>query len=235
MNTALVVAAGSGLRMGSAVRKQYLEISGLPIVAHTLRIFDLCPQIGRIYLAVPEADFAFCRERILSAIALRTPLNLVPGGEVRQASVRNGLSAMDPATEVVVIHDGVRPFITPDQVSACIQEAAVHDACILGVPVTDTLKSVSAAGTISQTLDRRHIWQAQTPQAFRYALILEAHARARREGIGATDDASLLEEMGKPVRIIPGHRNNIKITTPEDLLLAEALMSIRRTREAERP
>jgi 2-C-methyl-D-erythritol 4-phosphate cytidylyltransferase len=235
MNTALVVAAGSGLRMGSTVRKQYLEISGLPILAHTLRIIDRCPQVGRIYLAIPEGDFAFCRERILSAIALQTPIELVPGGEVRQASVWNGLSAMDPATDIVVIHDGVRPFITPDQVGACIQGAALHDACILGVPVTDTLKSVSATGHITRTLDRRHIWQAQTPQAFRYTLILKAHARARREGISATDDACLLEEMGKPVRIIPGHRNNIKITTPEDLLLAEALLSTSQAQEPERP
>jgi 2-C-methyl-D-erythritol 4-phosphate cytidylyltransferase len=226
MNTALVVAAGSGLRMGSTVRKQYLEINGLPIVAHTLRIFDRCPLVNHIYLAAPETDFAFCRERLLAPTALRTPLSLVPGGEERQDSVWNGLAAMDAATELVVIHDGVRPFITSEQVSACIREAAVHDACILGIPATDTLKSVSDSGTITRTLERSHIWQAQTPQAFRYPIIWEAHRRARREGFRATDDASLLEGTDIQVRIIPGSRTNIKITTREDLLLAEALLSL---------
>jgi len=212
--------------MGSAVRKQYLEIRGLPIVAHTLRIFDRCPLVSRIFLAAPQTDFDFCRGRLLSSIDLHTPVDLVPGGEVRQASVWNGLAAMDADTDVVVIHDGVRPFVTPEQVSACIREAATHGACILGIRATDTLKYVSDAGLITRTLDRKGIWQAQTPQAFRYALIVEAHARARREGICATDDASLLERMGTGIRIIPGSRNNIKITTPEDLQLAAALLSM---------
>lgn len=225
MNAAIIVAAGQGVRMGAPVRKQYLELDGAPILAHTLRIFDGSPEIHHIYLVVPEGEMGFCRQFVLPPEALQKPLTLVAGGPARQDSVWNGLKAIADLDGVVAIHDGVRPFVTLAQLAACIETALRHGACILGIPATDTLKTVSADGHISGTLDRGNIWLAQTPQVFRYDLIRNAHENARKERITGTDDAMLLERtLGTRVKIIPGSRNNIKITTPEDLLIARALL-----------
>lgn len=224
MASAIIVAAGKGIRMGGPVRKQYLELDGLPVLSHTLRVFDRAAVIRHIYLVVPAAELAYCRDRVLSPVSVTTPLTLVPGGAIRQESVWNALMVMGQSDDVVVIHDGVRPFITARDIAACVETAQAEGACILGIPATDTLKAVSDDGHIQQTIDRHHIWLAQTPQAFRYDLIRAAHERARDEGMAATDDAMMLESWGKPVAIIPGSRRNIKITTPEDLLLARALI-----------
>jgi 2-C-methyl-D-erythritol 4-phosphate cytidylyltransferase len=225
MNAAIIVAAGQGIRMGVSVRKQYLALDGLPILSHTLRVFDRCPDIQHIYLVIPEGDMAFCRQSVLPPVALQKPLTLVPGGAERQDSVWNGLLAVGDLDGVVAIHDGVRPFVKRDQLAACIRVAIHQGACILGIPATDTLKIVSADGVISGTLDRERIWLAQTPQVFQYGLIRKAHAEARKAGMTGTDDAMLLEKtLGTPINIIHGSRNNIKITTPEDLLLAQALL-----------
>lgn len=227
MNAAIIVAAGQGIRMGAAVRKQYLALDGLPILSHTLRVFDRSPDIHHICLVIPEGDMAFCRQSVLPPAALQKPLTLVAGGAARQDSVWNGLMAVGKLEGVVAIHDGVRPFVTQDQLTACIREAIRHGACILGIPATDTLKSVSATGVITGTLDRENIWLAQTPQVFQYDLIRKAHERARKAGMTGTDDAMLLEKtLGTRINILPGSRNNIKITTPEDLLLAGALLKL---------
>jgi 2-C-methyl-D-erythritol 4-phosphate cytidylyltransferase len=225
MNAAIIVAAGQGIRMGVPVRKQYLQLDGSPILSYTLRVFDSCPLIDHICLVVPEGESEYCRQNVLPAAAPQTPLTLVPGGPARQDSVWNGLMALKELSGVVAIHDGVRPFVTPGQLAACIQAAILHGACILGIPATDTLKTVSTDGYISSTLDRENIWLAQTPQVFRYGLIRKAHEKSRKEGITGTDDAELLEKtLGARIKIIRGSRNNIKITTPEDLLFAEALL-----------
>lgn len=221
---AIIVAAGKGIRMGGPIRKQYLEIEGLPVLSHTLRVFDSAADIQHIYLVVPADEFAYCRDQVMAPISLTTPLTLVPGGSIRQESVWNGLMAVGQSIDVVVIHDGVRPFITARDLSACIETAHAKGACILGIPATDTLKAVSDDGLIQKTVDRHQIWLAQTPQAFRYELIRAAHERARDAGTAATDDAMMLELSGKPVTIIHGSRRNIKITTQEDLLLARALI-----------
>jgi 2-C-methyl-D-erythritol 4-phosphate cytidylyltransferase len=225
MNAAIIVAAGEGIRMGTPVRKQYLQLDGAPILSHTLRVFDASPDIHHIFLVVPEGEMAFCRQFILPPVSPQTPLTLVAGGAARQDSVWNGLMAITDSSGVVAIHDGVRPFVTSEQLAACIQTAVLHGACILGIPATDTVKTVSADGHICGTLDRKHIWLAQTPQVFRYELIRKAHEQARNEGITGTDDAELLEKtLGSRIDILPGSRNNIKITTPEDLLLAQFLL-----------
>jgi 2-C-methyl-D-erythritol 4-phosphate cytidylyltransferase len=224
MNAAIIVAAGQGVRMGPLVRKQFLQLDGSPILSHTLRVFDSCPLIDHICLVVPEGEIAYCRQNVLPAATLQTPLTLVAGGPARQDSVWNGLMALKGSSGLVAIHDGVRPFVTSEQLADCIQMADRHGACILGIPATDTLKTVSADGHIYSTLERENVWLAQTPQVFRYDLIWKAHEQSRKEGITGTDDAELLEKtLGTPIKIIPGSRNNIKITTPEDLLLAEAL------------
>ena len=154
---------------------------------------------------------------------LQTRVSLVVGGSERQASVYNGLAAVDPQTEYVAIHDGVRPLIQPEMITACLEGARQTGACILGVPLTDTLKQINAEGLIETTLSRHAMWRAQTPQAFAYDLIRDAHERARQEGVEGTDDAELLERTGHPVKVVQGSAFNLKITTPEDLKLAELI------------
>jgi len=223
--SAIIVAAGLGTRMTGDIRKQYLLLNGRPILSHTLRIFENCPAVDRIFLVVQAEDFDFCRTRILSSLKGRVNVTLVPGGAERQDSVYNGLVAAEHAgDDIVVIHDGVRPFVSCERLTACIAEAGASGACILGIPVVDTLKHVSPSGCIDQTIQREGIWRAQTPQAFRYRLIRQAHEDARKARWSATDDALLVERIGKKVKIVPGGMDNLKITTKEDLLLAEAII-----------
>lgn len=212
--------------MNSPLRKQYLSFSGRPVLTHTLSAFLQCPAIHRIFLVVPESDLAYCREQILTRCGNPAGVELVPGGPERQASAYNGLVAAGGAAEVAAIHDGVRPFVQPELIARCIAGALAHGACMPGIPAVDTLKQVDRDGVIEKTLDRSRIWCAQTPQTFRYDLIREAHELARERGIVETDDAALLERMGRPVRMIPGCRFNLKITTPEDLALAPAILGL---------
>lgn len=224
MVSAVIVAAGKGVRMNLSVRKQYLALADRPIIGHTLGVFAECRLINRIFLVVPESDFEFCHKEVIAPLELQKNVKLVPGGRVRQESVYNGLAAIDAKEGMVVIHDGVRPFVRQDQLAACINEAGGCGACILGIPVSDTLKRVNAAGFIDDTLDRNSVWLAQTPQAFRYTLIREAHEKARQAGFAGTDDASLVEHLGRDVKVISGSSRNLKITTPEDLVLAKAII-----------
>jgi len=223
--TAVIVAAGKGVRMQSDTRKQYMTLGGLPILARTLQTFDRCKAIRAIYLVVPGGDVQFCRDTILPEAETSTPVQLVSGGAERKDSVYNGLLAADCKEEVVIIHDGVRPLISPDQIETCIRVAAASGAGILAIPVKDTLKRVHAGSDIEGTVQRESLWAAQTPQAFRYEVILEAHQASGDHADGITDDAQLVERMGRPVKIIPGSYLNLKITTPEDLALAEAILS----------
>ena len=223
MISAIIVAGGKGIRMNNTVRKQYLLLAGRPILSHTLSAFDACNLINNILLVVPEQDFEFCHKDILSPLKLQKKVRLVSGGTERQNSVYNGLLSID-AGSMVVIHDGVRPFINSKQLAACINGAKEHGACILGIPAYDTVKSINSSGYIDKTLERNTIWLAQTPQAFKYDLIMKAHENAKQEGFTGTDDAMLVERLGINVRIIRGNRYNIKITTAEDLLLAKAIL-----------
>jgi len=222
---AIIVAAGRGVRMQSDNRKQYMTLGGLPVVSRTLQAFDRCEAIREIYLVIPRADFRFCRDTILPVARSTTPVHLVAGGKERKDSVYNGLLAADCKDEMVVIHDGVRPLIVPDQIEMCIAVAATSGAGILAIPVKDTLKRVHTGFVIDATVQRESLWAAQTPQAFRYELILEAHQAGGNHADGITDDAQLVERLGRPVKIIPGSYMNLKITTPEDLALAEAILS----------
>jgi 2-C-methyl-D-erythritol 4-phosphate cytidylyltransferase len=221
---AIIVAAGKGLRMNDPTKKQYLCVEGAPVIVHTLRVFSSCDAIAKIILVVPREDLGYCRDEFLSVAGPDTEITLVAGGPRRQDSVYNGLRAVDVDDSIVIIHDGVRPLVTHDQIKACINTAFKHSACILGLPAFDTLKRVDTTATIVETLDRNTIWLAQTPQAFRYDLIVKAHNHARRKGLTATDDAFLVEQLGREVKIIEGSRRNIKITNPDDLKLARILL-----------
>ena len=224
MVSAVIVAAGKGIRMNDTVRKQYLPLAGRPVLAHSLTLFEECNLISKIILVVPEDDFNFCKKEILPARSEKT-VRLVPGGKKRQDSVYNGLLAADENKGIVVIHDGVRPFINIEMLELCINGAKEVGACIFGIPVHDTVKQVES-GHIIKTLERDTLWLAQTPQAFQYEIIRKAHENARLKGYEGTDDAFLVEQMGKHVKIINGSKNNIKITTREDLKLAEAVLLV---------
>jgi 2-C-methyl-D-erythritol 4-phosphate cytidylyltransferase len=224
MVVAIIVAAGQGLRMQNPLRKQYLRLAELPILAHTLTIIDDCDPVDYISLVIPPEDMDFCRNNILAPIKPTHPVELIAGGTRRQDSVYKGLQQIAPDCDVVVIHDGVRPFVVPDQFTACINGARDHGACILGIPAYDTLKQVDKFENIVDTVARDAIWLAQTPQAFRYDLIKKAHEQARMDGYLGTDDASLVERLGEAVKILRGSRNNLKITTEEDLKIARALL-----------
>ncbi len=226
MVLAIIVAAGKGIRMSDSVRKQYIVLDGMPMLSRTLGLFDRCDRIDRIIVAVPEDDIDFCRNEIIPAANMEKDPILVIGGASRQDSVYNSLKTIETDDGVVLIHDGVRPFVNPEHLVACIEGAQEHGACILGIPAFDTVKHVNAKNEIIQTQQRDTLWLAQTPQAFQLQLIKKAHEVAKQEGFMGTDDASLVERLGGVVKIIPGSRSNIKITSQEDLKVARALLQI---------
>ncbi|HEX9078919.1 MAG TPA: 2-C-methyl-D-erythritol 4-phosphate cytidylyltransferase [Desulfuromonadaceae bacterium] len=224
---ALIPAAGMGKRMGASINKQYLALGGLPIVARTLSVFEQADCIDAIYLVIPADEIPFCREHVVAACGFRKVVEIVPGGKERQNSVMNGLNAIARQAapdDVVVIHDGVRPFITRDLLRESIDVARSFDGALVAVPAKDTIKSVRD-GVVVSTPPRETLWQAQTPQAFRFGRIHAAHLAAEREGFMGTDDASLVERDGGRICIVTGDYRNIKITTPEDLILAEAFLA----------
>jgi 2-C-methyl-D-erythritol 4-phosphate cytidylyltransferase len=222
MNVAIIAAAGRGERMGGGRAKQFREISGTPIIIHTLSRFEHCAAIAEVVAVVPagaEAELLALAE----AHGLRKLRRAVAGRETRAASIREGLRAVAAGTEVVAVHDAVRPFVTPEEIERVVSEAARHGAAILARPAVDTIKEAEG-GRVARTLERARLWHAQTPQCFSHELLRQAYERAEAEGLDATDDSALVERLGRPVRIVEGHARNIKITTPQDFALAEILM-----------
>jgi 2-C-methyl-D-erythritol 4-phosphate cytidylyltransferase len=226
MTDALIVAAGKGLRMNTRLPKQFMKLAGRPILTHTLQAFDRHPEIHRIILVLPDADIDDCCTSLIPQAALKKEVAVVSGGDHRQASVMNGLLSIPDKDGMVLIHDGVRPLVTQSLISACIDGARKWGACIPALEAFDTLKKIHSNGSIEQTVSRERIVMAQTPQAFRLALIRQAHEAAVRNGWLATDDASLMEKMGASVYVIEGSRYNLKVTRPEDLAIAEAYLKI---------
>lgn len=224
MISAIIVAGGSGERMQERLRKQYLEISGVPILSYTLLAVDSCSLIDHIILVVPKGDLDYCDKNIISPFRFQNKIHLVEGGAKRCDSVFNGLTAIDKNTRIVVIHDGVRPFVQSEQIEVCIKTAQISGACILGAPVYDTLKRIDNSEQILETIEREKVRFAQTPQAFKYELILKAHKDARKDGFVGSDDAQLVERIGEKVKVINGSRWNIKITSKEDLFMAQSLL-----------
>ena len=220
----LIPAAGMGRRMGADINKQYLPLGGRPVLAHTIALFDNHPLVDRIYVITPADEFELCRSEVLEPGAFRKVQALVPGGAERQDSVRNGLQACAAGPDdIVLIHDGVRPLLDAALIDRLVARVREQGACLVGVPVKDTIKEV-ADGRIEGTPERGRLWQAQTPQAFRYGQIVDAYQRAQQDGYRGTDDASLVERLGQPVTVVAGSYRNIKLTTPEDLLLARAFL-----------
>lgn len=223
--SAVVVAAGRGSRMGTAEPKQYLPLAGKPILIHALELFESMPEIGEVVLVAGPDDAARC-ESLCAEYGLSKVQRIVAGGAERQQSVRRGLEAA--SGEWVLVHDAVRPLVTPDAVRRCMALARDTGAAVLAVPVKDTIKIVNEAGIITATPDRRMLRAVQTPQAFRRAMLLDCHERAEREQFAATDDAMIVERCGHPVASAEGEYTNIKITTPDDLTAAEWLLRERK-------
>jgi 2-C-methyl-D-erythritol 4-phosphate cytidylyltransferase len=211
--------------MLSGLNKQYLELAGQPILARTLRLFDDHPSVDGIWLIVPAAELVYCRTEVIERFGFSKIRGIITGGAERQDSVRNGLRACLAAPEdLVLIHDGARPLLNRDLIDLVSRAALNSGAAVVGAPVKDTIKQVGDDRTIVTTPPRASLWQAQTPQAFRYEIILAAHERAAKEGYRGTDDASLVEWIGGKVVMVEGDYRNLKITTPEDLVLARALL-----------
>lgn len=226
MKTAVIIAAaGIGARMGSGQPKQYMEVGGRPIICHTLDRFREAKCIDELIVVVePGRDVAF-RNDILISFGYPKHWRVTEGGKLRQESVANGLELVPPDCDVVLIHDGVRPFITANQIETAAQVAARDGACVVAAQVKDTIKRVSGDGLIVETVDRERLWNAQTPQAFLCGILKEAFTAAARDGFVATDDAGLVERLGFNVTIIEGSHQNIKITTPADMAIAEAILN----------
>ncbi len=219
--TAIIPAAGSGKRIN--VKKQFMEINGQPVLSVTVSAFDKCQSIDDVIVVVARGDVELTKRLLKDFKKVRS---VVEGGVERQDSVYNGLREViqDSDDDIVVVHDAARPLVTKEIIAKAVMEAKASKAAVVGVPVKDTVKTVSSENVILETLDRASIWQVQTPQAFRASIIKEAYERAQRIKYRATDDSKLVERMGIPVKMVMGSYENIKITTTEDVAIAEAIL-----------
>ena len=221
---ALIPAAGQGRRMGGDIPKASLSLGGIPLLRHTLQKFEACPQVDEILPLVPRQEVSFWTDEIRRPSKLKKVQRILAGGVERQDSVFLGLQALAGNADWVIIHDGARPFVPPDLIERTLSATLRWKAAAAALPAGETIKEVSPEKEVLRTLDRGSLWIVQTPQSFEYSLIVGAHEKARKERFRGTDDASLVEKMGIPVRLIEGSRLNFKITTPEDLILGEALL-----------
>ena len=219
---AIIPAAGRGKRIGASVPKQFLEIQGKPLLHHTLTVFASCKLIDYVVLVMPRSDVDEMGEDWLNKYEIVR--EVVVGGEQRQDSVYNGFNSLEEGTDIVVVHDGVRPFATPQMIIATVEEAQQHGAAITAIPVNDTIKQ-AIDGFVKQTVSRDGLWRVQTPQAFQYGLLQQAFKKAKEDSYYGTDEGALIEYLGERVKIVPGSELNIKITRKEDLALGESLLS----------
>lgn len=222
---AIIVAAGKGQRMGGDIPKQFLKLAGKPIIAHTLKQFDSMESIDDIVLVIDSNYAEYMQRHILDIYEFKKTISLVEGSDTRQKSVYNGLKSLPRDTDIAIIHDGVRPFIQRELIEMSIHEAIDCGGAVVGVPVKDTIKRVDGDGFIRATLDRKMLWAVQTPQTFKYDIIIDAHRQAMEDGFVGTDDSMLVERLGISVKMLMGSYSNIKITTKEDIILANALIN----------
>ncbi|MFO1519879.1 MAG: 2-C-methyl-D-erythritol 4-phosphate cytidylyltransferase [bacterium] len=218
--TALIVAGGIGKRVGGDLPKQFQNVAGQPLLFHTLRAFETCPEVDEIFLVLPEEWIDYFKGLSPSFSKLK---GVVRGGQTRQDSTRAGFQKVSSGG-IVLVHDGARPLVSLETIRNCIETAREYGAALAASPASDTIKESDEKGFVSATHDRKKIHQAQTPQAFRFDWLKEALESAYSKGIQATDEAALVEQMGKPVKLVFSEASNIKITHPVDLIVAEALL-----------
>jgi 2-C-methyl-D-erythritol 4-phosphate cytidylyltransferase len=222
---AIVPAAGLGTRMGADQPKQFLELDGMPLIIFTLRRLAASPAITDFFISTRAEDVMSMQDKVAKA-ALGRPARVVHGGDTRQQSVANALAQVDPSTEIVLVHDAVRPFVTREQIERVIAEARARGAAILGIPAVDSVKEVKRASLpadvalISATVPRERIVLAQTPQAFHYPLLRDAFRKAQEDGVTASDESALVERFGHDVYVVQGSERNLKITRASDMDLA---------------
>jgi 2-C-methyl-D-erythritol 4-phosphate cytidylyltransferase len=220
---AIVPAAGSGTRIGGDIKKQFLPLKGKPIIIHTLQQFEHCPDVDEVALALPESAMSEM-EAIVLRYRLHKVSKMVVGGVKRQDSVRNVLNRlMLKDSDIILVHDGVRPFIETKRISHLLKVCKEYDAAVLAVQPKETIRRSTGGGFFDQTLDRTALWLIQTPQAFRAKLLAKAFEKAKNDKFYSTDEAALVERLGVKIRIVEGSYDNIKITTPEDLELGQLI------------
>jgi len=222
----VIPAAGQGKRMKSDIKKQFIKLLGRPVLAHTLSVFINNTKINQIIVVVHEDEIDYCKNNIINKFS-DSKIKIVAGGKTRRESVFNGLKALSPVIDYVIIHDGARPLLTQDLLNKVIKSLTSHTAIIVGTSLKDTVKRVDKEQIVQDTPERSSLMAIQTPQAFLYDIIMEAHQNVPEEH-SVTDDASLLEYIGKEIKIIEGSYENIKITTPLDLIIAENILKQRK-------
>ena len=221
--TAVIVAAGKGKRMGTDISKQFLPLGGKEILTHTVEKFENAEQVRDIILVTGE-ESVFDVQEMTQEYGWKKVVSIVAGGKERYDSVWSGLQEVSVDTDIILIHDGVRPFVTEAILNNSIHTAMEMGGCVAGVPAKDTIKVCDSDNIAVETPDRSTLWQIQTPQTFRKDLIIQAYKKAKEEGFVGTDDASLAEYSGYPVKVIMGSYRNIKITTKEDMIIGEAFL-----------
>jgi 2-C-methyl-D-erythritol 4-phosphate cytidylyltransferase len=222
---AIVLAGGVGKRMGFSTGKQFLLLDNRPILAHTLQVFQDCRPVDGIYLVVNHRDLPTVQEEILETYHFSKIMKLVIGGRLRQDSVWNGLEAIDESCDVVIVHDAARPFVSPAFVEKSIFLMEMFDAVVPAIPARDTIKMISKEGFVMKTLERDALWHIQTPQTFKYDLIAKAYKEGMAKKLCGYDDSTFIEHLGRKVKVVEGSPYNIKITTPEDLLIARGILA----------
>jgi 2-C-methyl-D-erythritol 4-phosphate cytidylyltransferase len=219
----VIAAAGKGTRMNMSSNKLYVRIDNMPVLARSIKAFQNCHMIDEIILVVNKDDINYCKRHIIESYGFEKVKKIVEGGESRQESVFKGLNAVSSDCDIVLIHDGARPFIREQVILDSIEAAINYSASCTAVPVKNTIKRSNHEGFIQETLDRENLWLIQTPQAFRFYTIMSAHKKAMEEGFEGTDDGILVERMGILPKLVMGRYDNVKITTREDLAIAEVI------------
>lgn len=225
--TALIPAAGMGRRMGQKVAKQFLPLGDKPMLAHTLLVFQRASGVDEIIPILSQEDMESCLRDVIEEYHITKVRTLVVGGRERQDSVMNGLQKLEKDASIVLVHDGVRPFVTEEMITQSIELARKGECVAVGVPLKDTVKEVDDRQVVRHTLERSRLWAIQTPQTFPVKTLKRAYTESYRQKLYGTDDATLVERTGGKVRVIMGSYENIKITTPEDLILAEEILKRR--------
>jgi 2-C-methyl-D-erythritol 4-phosphate cytidylyltransferase len=228
----VLLAGGVGKRMGAAIPKQYLELAGQPIATYSLETFAAMREVGEVVI-VCDPSWRYIFEERFPTLARRVPVKWALPGAERQDSVANGLAAVSPAAALVAVHDSARPLVYPSDAARCMRDGAAVGAAVLGVPVKPTIKEVDAGMNVVKTLVRAALWEVQTPQCIRPALLRDGFELVAKKGLEVTDDVSIIEAMGLPVKITPGSYTNIKVTTPDDMSVAVGfLVELKEQRKA---
>ncbi len=220
----VIAAAGLGSRMGQKINKPYLTLLSKPVLAYSIDVFEAYPKVDEIVVVAHLDEIDYCQREVIERYGYQKVAKVVPGGATRQDSVLEGLHSLGPETTYVAVHDGARPLISPALIGRLMEAAQAWGAAIPGIMARDTLKTLSPDGFVAQTLDRALIASIQTPQVFRYQELVQAYEQAARDDLAGTDDASLYEAYIGRVKLVPGEVENIKMTTQEDMLLAEAYL-----------